>query len=97
MHTNGPWQATRSDSAEGYDVWWITASPNGHNSEKEICSVSGREEGNARLIAAAPTLLDLLKRAREELRLIRMKDCGVIYDVLIRLEMDMAIFNITGD
>lgn len=36
-------------------------------------------------------LLALLKRAEEELRLIRMKDCAVVYDVGLRMEMRLAI------
>ena len=64
-HTPGPWKATRSNPAEGFDVWWITAElPNG---EKEICSVPGgpaTSEWNARLIAAAPPMLDALKAYR---------------------------------
>ncbi len=48
-------------------------------------------EANARLIAAAPDLLDICKRQREELRLIRMKDCGAVYDTTVRIEADMVI------
>lgn len=48
-------------------------------------------EANARLIVVAPELLDALKRAREELRLIRMKDCDRVYDVTLRLAMDLVI------
>lgn len=36
-------------------------------------------------------LADLLTRALEELRLIRMKDCGAVYDVTLRLEMAAAL------
>jgi hypothetical protein len=53
-------------------------------------------EANARLISAAPKLLELLKRAQEELRLIRMKDCGAVYDATLRLEMASAIADVEG-
>ena len=67
--TPGPWQATRSDHSEGYDVWWITACP-AANQEKEIATVAGgypheRHEANARLIAAAPDLLAMLAEAHD--------------------------------
>lgn len=39
-HTPTPWKATRSDPAEGADVWWLTACPTA-NQEKEIGSVCG--------------------------------------------------------
>lgn len=46
---------------------------------------------NARLIAAAPKLYELLARASEEMRLIEMKDCGAIYDVGLRSEIRSAL------
>ena len=63
-HTPGPWSATHTDPAEGYDCWWITACPE-PNQEKEVATVSGgypyeRHEANARLIAAAPYMFDVL-------------------------------------
>lgn len=60
--TPGPWKATRSEPAEGYDCWWITANL-GSNLEKELASVSGgvsTSGPNARLIAAAPELYEAL-------------------------------------
>lgn len=36
-------------------------------------------------------ILQLLKDAYEELRLIRMKDCGVVYDPTIRHRLNLAI------
>ena len=68
-HTKGPWTATQSDPAEGCDLWWITACP-AANQEKEIATVPGgypheRHEANARLIAAAPDLLEMLVEAHD--------------------------------
>lgn len=59
--TPGPWQAIRSDPAEGADVWWIVAG--GGNQETELGSFQGgwpaeRREANAHLVAAAPDLYD---------------------------------------
>lgn len=50
---------------------------------------------NARLIAAAPNLLAALKAAREELRLIRMKDTDAVYNPCLRIQMDIAIAKAT--
>ena len=63
--TPGPWTATHTDPAEGYDCWWITACP-ASNQEKEVATVSGgfpheKHEANARLIAASPCLLEALE------------------------------------
>jgi len=68
-HTKGPWIATRSDPAEGSDVWWITACP-AANQETELATVAGgyqheRHEANARLIAAAPDLLAMCEELAE--------------------------------
>jgi hypothetical protein len=64
-HTKGPWKATRSDRTKGADEWFITANIVDHNGERDICSIPGGASttsgGNARLIAAAPELLDALK------------------------------------
>lgn len=63
-HTPGPWKPTRSNPAEGYDCWWITGNHHG-NYEKDLATVAGgatTSEANARLIAAAPELLELLRK-----------------------------------
>lgn len=70
-HTPGPWQATHSDPNEGFDCWWITACP-ASNMEKEVATVSGgypheTHEANARLIAAAPALLEAAIYAVQQL------------------------------
>lgn len=63
--------------------------PNGLASKEET-------EANAALVFAAPDLLAALKGAREELRLIRMKDCDRVYDPTLRLKMDIAIHKAEG-
>lgn len=63
-HTPGPWTAApmvrHADNA-----FYITATPNGNNSEKEVAVVgpclAKTTAANARLIAAAPDLLDALE------------------------------------
>ena len=47
-------------------------------------------------IAAAPELLKVLKEAREELRLIRMKDTDACYDPTLRIRMDLVIAKATN-
>ena len=51
---------------------------------------------DAALIAAAPELLDLLIRAQEELRLIRMKDCAAVYDTTVRTEINIALAKVAA-
>lgn len=62
-HTQGPWRVVRSDPAQGVDCWWICAG--GDSREKEFGTVYGgidpHHEANARLISAAPDLLNALK------------------------------------
>lgn len=41
-------------------------------------------------------LVTLLARAKEELRMIRMKDSGAVYDVLLRNELDAALARVKG-
>ncbi len=69
-YTKGPWEAGRPDMAtvvDGYDSKWVYAG------EKYIAVASGRDVeaweevmANARLIAAAPDLLDVCERAASE-------------------------------
>jgi hypothetical protein len=64
-HTPGPWQAIGTDPAEGGDWFWIKAQPNAamRGFTQEIGAVNGSQSdptqaANARLIAAAPDLLE---------------------------------------
>lgn len=56
-HTIGPWTATRDPNAIMADDWCIGA-------QGQIDSVAVCSERDARLIAAAPELLDALIKAR---------------------------------
>jgi hypothetical protein len=96
-HTPGPWCVeTRAHPGsidictDEHEPWFIA----------EVCKSVGFDgfdgEANARLIAAAPDLLEICKRQREELRLIRMKDCGAVYDVTVRMDADIAISKAEG-
>lgn len=51
----------------------------------------------AHLIAAAPDLYEVLARAQEELRLLRLKDTGVVYDTMLRVDMDRALAKARGE
>ena len=65
-HTAGPWVAIRSIPEEGCDGWWIKAQPHAamRGFTNDLAWVNGGQENeaNARLIAAAPTLLSIAKR-----------------------------------
>ena len=50
-----------------------------------------RYVADAHLIATAPEIYEALKGAQEELRLIRMKDTGAVYDPTIRVRIDAAL------
>ena len=66
-HTPGPWNCNRS-SASGYDIVCS------ENSPTDVCVISRRDkttgeiDANARLIAAAPQLLDALQTTAANLR-----------------------------
>lgn len=67
-HTPGPWVAVGTDPAEGGNWFWIKAQPAPvmRGFTKEIGVVNGsqddpEQQANARLIAAAPELLEALR------------------------------------
>lgn len=89
-YTKGPWRvSTKPDVMfiHGAGALFIADLVNNHNPE---------QEANARLIAAAPELLEALKGAQEELRLIRMKDTNAVYNPTIRILMELAIAKAEG-
>ena len=68
-YTKGPWVAIGTDPAEGVDCFWINAQPNAamRGFTKNIGAVNGsqasaEQAANAALIAAAPELLEALKK-----------------------------------
>lgn len=70
--TTGPWKATRSSPAEGYDCWWITANHR-QNYEKDLATVAGgasTSAANAKLIAAAPDMYAALERLEAHCRIL---------------------------
>ena len=86
-HTPGPWTVGRDYcfGPQGIGVGVIVAACPNHEAQ-----------ANARLIAAAPDMLEALRRVKEELRLIRMKDTDAVYDVMLRTDIDAAIARATG-
>lgn len=60
-HTPGPWEA-RPDSENAFSAWSVYAvnDQNGY-----ICTTSGNAKADARLIAAAPDLLEALREIAE--------------------------------
>ena len=69
-HTPGPWEASIQRSKDGRDLGWIVEHVNGRigwaslayaHTNKEADEADPAREANARLIAAAPELLEALK------------------------------------
>jgi predicted esterase len=54
------------------------------------------EKRIAQVLSAAPEMLEALKAAREELRLLRMKDTDAVYNPVLGIQMDIAINKATG-
>lgn len=59
-HTPGPWGARPTDPSEAVDFWWLVSRDN-----RDIGAINGSAtdpvaQANARLIAAAPDLLEAL-------------------------------------
>ena len=60
QHTPGPWRIERQNPSPTTGVWMIAGEKPGYLAEVRDCG-SGDVEANARLIAAAPDLLDALE------------------------------------
>lgn len=62
-HTAAPWESTASTPEDGFECFFIHAGEG--YSQRQIATVNGPQdekgEANARLIAAAPELLEALK------------------------------------
>jgi len=68
-HTPGPW-LYREDKGGGYEVFPYNGGPPEIGEWAEICTISEYNkdpEADARLVAAAPELLEELKRTRDDL------------------------------
>lgn len=52
---------------------------------------------NARLFSAAPDLYEALEAAQEELRLLRMKDTGTVYDPTLRGRISAVLAKARGE
>lgn len=98
--TEAPWQSQHDFDMQGVCriIGAIDGPDDGRFHYKVICEIdpdgsldTKEQYANARLIAAAPKLYELLARASEEMRLIEMKDCGAIYDVGLRSEIRSAL------
>lgn len=70
-HTAAPWEFTASTPEDGFECFFIHAGEG--YSQRQIAAVDGPQdekgEANARLIAAAPELLDALLGCRRSLEL----------------------------
>lgn len=65
-HTPGPWHSVPSMPSEGFNCWWLMAG------SRNIATISGYQgdtecEANARLIAAAPDMLEALRECCTDL------------------------------
>ena len=58
-HTHGPWRIERQNPSPTTGEWMIAGSRPGYLAEVRDCG-SGLQEANAKLIAAAPELLEAL-------------------------------------
>lgn len=101
--------AHTGDEPDTSTPWRVVSEPNGRGNRLPTWAVYGpyncviavpghraHNFANAHLIAAAPDLLEALKACLEELRLIRMKDCGAVYDIMCRHDAEMAIAKAEG-
>lgn len=71
-HTPGPWKAKRSTEfnahkPDGISDYWYISDRWYDDSHEQIVSFKVRNEANARLIAAAPEMLEALKDALEHI------------------------------
>ena len=66
-HTPGPWYAVQPDHAHG---WWIVSKDPEGDDCLDASGDGGFDNGDARLIAAAPDLFEASPRAAEMLRVV---------------------------
>lgn len=98
-HTPGPWRWMNSNSLVGDHgrrpavLTGVDIRQRGEDGRLRSLEV---DSSDARLIAAAPDLLAVLKDAREELRLCREKDWSGPYDPTLKGRIDAAIAKAEG-
>jgi len=98
-HTPGPWKARK---IAGYTAYWAVDAPRVEDREPQVCKVSGglyidapQTEANARLIAAAPELLEALEGMLNNLWQDRKRDVKrdyslMVYEAAARKALDKA-------
>ena len=65
-HTPGPWYAESGHKQQNGQVYWQITDGNDAIMQNQFCWCQGSHEANARLIAAAPDLLEALEAALNE-------------------------------
>ena len=65
-HTPGPWRVDRQNPSPTTGEWMISGSKPGYLAEVRDCG-SGDVKSNARLIAAAPEMLEVLQLCRQHM------------------------------
>jgi len=69
-HTPGPWYAESGHEQRNGQLYWQVTDGNDAIMQNQFCWCQGSQEANARLIAAAPDLLEASLRAAEMLRVV---------------------------
>ena len=62
-HTPGPWYAESGHEQRNGQLYWQVTDGNDAIMQNQFCWCQGDQEANARLIAAAPDLLEALEMA----------------------------------
>ncbi len=64
-HTPGPWYAESGHEQRNGQLYWQVTDGNDAIMQNQFCWCQGSQEANARLIAAAPDLLEALEMMRD--------------------------------
>lgn len=82
-HTPGPWEITRllppytegeGNDYSGAEISWYENVPSRHHHDAAVTIWSENAEADARLISAAPDLLEACRQAREQLIALTSED-----------------------
>lgn len=79
-HTPGPWEVGEITDGEGRPISYEAIIYGGDDDEAEIYVRGIRARDDARLIAAAPEMLEALKEARRQLELYEESATGETYN-----------------